>query len=332
VPWAVELSGEHPALARAEARAVAARAGGRAVDADLDRVLLVEGVHPSALAARAALARRVVDARARAAPTVDAVVDAADAVPLDGERFAVRCTRLTEDAGPELARRIERELGEALAERGTVDLDAPERVVRVLVDREAVVGLDRARVDRSAYEDRHVEARPHFSPVSLHPRLARTLVNLAHVGPGDRVWDPFAGTGGIALEAALVGARVTASDLDPEMAEGTRAALSAFDVDGTVLEGDVAEVGEGLATVDAVVTDPPYGRASSTDREALGDLYERFFAAAERGLPTAARLVCVLPDPAAAERAPAGLTVVERHAWYVHASLTRHVLAFRSER
>lgn len=328
VPWAVELSGEHPTLPREEAAQVVRWAGGRVLEADLGRVLVCEGVHPDALAARLALARRVVDARARVAPTADAIVSAADAVPVEGRRFAVRCSRLAEGTAPELVETVERRLGAALDGRGTVDLDDPEVVVRVLIDERAVVGLDRASVDRSAYEARHVEARPHFSPVSLHPRLARALVNLAGVGPGARVWDPFAGTGGIALEAALVGCRVTASDLDPEMVEGTREALAAFDVDATLAEGDVGAVAEDLGRVEAVVTDPPYGRASTTDRESLEGLYERFLAAAADVVAPGGRVVCVLPDPAHADLAPDRLALAGRHAWYVHASLTRHVVAF----
>lgn len=332
MPWAVALSGEHAALARAEVRALTQRAGGRVLDADLDRVVLGEGPPtPAAMAARVALARRVLEVHARVPVDPDAIVDAAGDIPLDGERFAVRCTRLNVDHDADIVGEVERRLGAALDARGTVDLDDPERVVRVLLDREAVVGLDRATVDRSAYEARHVEARPHFSPVSLHPRLARALVNLARVGPGDRVWDPFVGTGGVALEAALVGCRVTASDLDPEMVAGTRKTLDRFDVDATLATGDVGEIAEGMDPVDAVVTDPPYGRASTTDREGIDALYQRFLDASAALLSPGDRLVCVVPDPEKADLAPAALALRETHAWYVHASLTRHVLVFERE-
>lgn len=329
MPWAIELSGEHETLPRAEATALVELEGARVVDAGLDRVLLAEGpLEAARFADRAALAWRVVEVAARTPVDVDAIVDGAAAVELDGSSFAVRCSRLDASLDPGLPPEIERQLGGALEGQARVDLDQPACTVRVLLDREAVVGLERARVDRSAFEARHVEARPYFSPISLHPRLARALVNLAGVAPGDRVWDPFVGTGGLALEVALVGAEAIASDLDTEMLEGTRETLAHFGVEAALHEGDVAEVAARMDPVDAIVTDPPYGRASSTNKEQLGDLYDRFLAAASRTLRPGGRLVCVLPEPERAALAPDELALLEHHEWYVHATLTRHVFVF----
>lgn len=329
VEWAIELSGEHETLARAEARALVEMQGARVQAADLDRVVLASGeLDAGALAARIAFARRVLRVIGQASVPVEEIVEVGREAPVEGERFAVRCTRLDAGLDPSLVGAVEERLGEVLSETGIVDLEAPDRVVRVLLDREAVVGVDAATVDRGAFEDRHVEARPFFSPVSLHPRLARCLVNLAGVEAGDRVWDPFVGTGGVALEAGLVGARVVASDLDADMLEGARSTLSHFDVDAELVEGDVGEVAEGVGRVEAVVTDPPYGRASSTNREEIEALYERFFRAAEDALGPEGRLVGVVPDPELARLAPAGLEKAQEHAWYVHGSLTRHVVVF----
>lgn len=327
---AIELSGEHDTLPLAEARSLARVAGLDVVDASLDRVLLLEGdLDATWWADRIALARRIVDVSARTSPDVDAIVAQAPAIPLDGERFAVRCSRLAADVDPALAQTIEQRLGGALADRGTVDLDAPERTVRVLLAQEALVGVDVARVDRRAFEARHVEARPYFSPVSLHPRLARALVNLSQIRAGERVWDPFVGTGGIALEAALVGAETLASDLDPEMMEGTRETLAHFGCQARLETGDVADVAERVGPVDAIVTDPPYGRASSTNKEELAQLYDRFFTAAANVLAPGGRLVTVLPEPEDAARSGSAFERVEQHAWYVHGTLTRHVTVLK---
>jgi SAM-dependent methyltransferase len=47
--------------------------------------------------------------------------------------------------------------------------------------------------------------------------LAGVLLDAVRVGPGDRVLDVAAGTGNVALRAALAGASVVASDLCPEL-------------------------------------------------------------------------------------------------------------------
>jgi SAM-dependent methyltransferase len=49
------------------------------------------------------------------------------------------------------------------------------------------------------------------------PELGPVLVAACRVGPGDRVLDVAAGTGNAAIPAALAGAKVTATDLTPEL-------------------------------------------------------------------------------------------------------------------
>ncbi|GAA0742209.1 class I SAM-dependent methyltransferase [Dactylosporangium roseum] len=56
------------------------------------------------------------------------------------------------------------------------------------------------------------------------PELGTTLVKACGVGAGQRVLDVAAGSGNAAVPAALAGARVTASDLTPELLAAGRAA------------------------------------------------------------------------------------------------------------
>ena len=180
----------------------------------------------------------------------------------------------------------------------------------------------------AAFGARHVRHRPFFAPVTLHPRLARALVNCAGVGAGALVWDPFCGTGGILLEAGLVGARVAGSDLQSKMVEGTRTTLAAMDVRPERLEaGDVAAAAASIGRVDAVVTDPPYGRGATTNRERPDALYRRFFDAAADALAPGGALVAILPSKEAAALAQ-GFRLEEMHEVPVHRSLTRHVCRF----
>lgn len=316
----VELSAEHETLPLAELRAVVAMQGGRVTSVD-GATALVEGADPAFLARRLALAHAVLE-HWWSGPVADLVpaLSGRDA----GGSFAVRPRRL-DGAQPDASLTdLARSLGAAL--RGRVDLKAPEVDVRVLLaPGGAHAGRLVAEVDRKAFEARHVKHRAHFAPVSLHPRYARTLVNLAQVAAGERAADPFCGTGGLLLEAGLVGARVLGGDLDPRMVAGTRAELERLGVrDAVVAEHDVGELPEWAPGVDAVVSDPPYGRSSTTNREAMDRLYDRFFAAAREALRPGGRLAVIFPSDALRQRAAETFRLVGAHDQRVHRSMTRH--------
>lgn len=316
----VELSAEHETLPLAELRAVVAMRGGRVAAVD-GATALVEGADPTFLARRLALAHAVMEHWwSGPAEGLVGALSGRDA----GGSFAVRPRRL-EGAQPGVSLTdLARTLGAAL--RGKVDLKAPEVDVRVLLAAGgAHVGRLVEEVDRRGFEARHVKHRAHFAPVSLHPRYARTLVNLAQVKEGERAADPFCGTGGLLLEAGLVGARVLASDLDPRMAAGTRAELERLGIrDARVEARDVGELPEWAPGVDVVLSDPPYGRSSTTNRESMDKLYDRFFAAAHAALRPGGRLAVIFPSDALRQRAARTFRLVEWHDQRVHRSMTRH--------
>jgi ubiquinone/menaquinone biosynthesis C-methylase UbiE len=63
----------------------------------------------------------------------------------------------------------------------------------------------------------------HAVATEIIPQLGEALVHATGVGPRDRVLDVAAGTGNVAIPAALAGARVVATDLTPELLERGRA-------------------------------------------------------------------------------------------------------------
>jgi tRNA G10 N-methylase Trm11 len=76
--------------------------------------------------------------------------------------------------------------------------------------------------------------------------------------------DPFCGTGGIAIEAALQGIEVLASDLDPRMVEGTLENLEWAGTSAKVETCGASEIASlwGNKSNCCFVFDPPYGRSS----------------------------------------------------------------------
>jgi tRNA (guanine10-N2)-dimethyltransferase len=178
--------------------------------------------------------------------------------------------------------------------------------------------------------DRKPAKRPFFSPISLAPKLARAMVNLAIVKAGSKILDPFCGTGGILLEAGLMGMHLVGSDLEWNMVEGCQKNLKHFGLnDFKVFRADIGSVVPNLDSmdIDAVVTDAPYGRACGTRGEKVALIYERMFRTASQVLAPGKRLVLAIHDPALLKCGP-DFREVQRIGVRVHRSLTRYLMVF----
>jgi tRNA (guanine10-N2)-dimethyltransferase len=152
------------------------------------------------------------------------------------------------------------------------------------------------------------------------------MVNLAQAGPGTRVVDPFCGTGGILIEAAMLGCLAAGSDLDQGMVAGARTNLDFLGLSAQLARSDVGEFPSVLGgPVDAVVTDPPYGQSTWTGGEGTDALVARLYDATARALPTGRRLVVCLHDEGLLPGDDADLDVEAVYPLRVHRSLTRHI-------
>jgi tRNA (guanine10-N2)-dimethyltransferase len=250
-----------------------------------------------------------------------------ESIDLPSGTIAVRAKRFQGNGSPEEANRLVHKVAEGVTRTRKVDLIRPDLRLRVLWSERLHFYLDECQVDREQFEQRHVRSRPFFSPISLHPRHARALVNLARVKQGETLLDPFCGTGGILLEASLVGAKAIGSDISREMIEGCEANMRHFGAPFHRLEVmDVEEAAEEFGAVDAVATDPPYGRSSTTNKEPVKVLHQRAMGSIGEALSPAGLAGIVLPYPFSANK---GLELVEEHRQRVHRSLDRHYCVLR---
>ena len=189
-----------------------------------------------------------------------------DMGPVEGfpGSFCVRAIGLGEDIKD--MDKLESTAGSVLdTEERDVDLEEPEYFFRLFSTSEGYfLGRRVFRNDGGSFEDRRSHLRPFSSPVSLHPKLARCLVNLSEVCKGGSVVDPFCGTGGILLEAGMMGMEVRGCDIDEVMVEGCTENLDFYGVEEyEIMEEDAFSFLEWLEPgVDAVVTDLPYGKSS----------------------------------------------------------------------
>jgi tRNA (guanine10-N2)-dimethyltransferase len=137
--------------------------------------------------------------------------------------------------------------------------------------------------------------RPFFRSVLVPRRRARCLVNLTGVRPGQRLLDPFCGTGALLVEAGLLGAAAFGSDVDRAMVTGCRANLAFENVPADVRRIDARTLSDWGLVFDAVVTDLPYGRSASTHGVDLPDLFRAFLDAAVGVVREGARVVVMAP-------------------------------------
>lgn len=315
-----ELSGEHPALPRAELAAVLRSFGEAQVLPD-GRVVSVEtGVLPGTLASRLALTHFVHEEIARGA--FSDILDAAAGLSPPGP-FSVRVkSYVTCDGKREMERRVADRI------RGTVDLGDPAVEYAVIITEEGHHLTRRVGwTPRAEFERRRPSRRPFFHPTTLHPRYARALVNLSRCPPGGRLADPFCGTGGILLEAALCGLQARGADVSPAMVAGAAETLEEFNVKAELSVGDVGLLAH-WEGVRAIATDPPYGRAASTQREPLPDLYRRFFAVAAEHARRGAAVAVIVPSSEMVDVGREFLHLEETHVLRVHRSLDRHFCVF----
>jgi len=199
--------------------------------------------------------------------------------------------------------------------------------VRILMSDALQFFISDRKIDRGQFEERKVALRPFFSPISLHPRFARALVNLSRIRKGGRLLDPFCGTGGIAIEAALVGAKVLGSDISQEMITGCMENMAHFGAAWEDMKrADVGHILDVFGKVDAIVTDPPYGRSATTNKEPPLDLHKRALTSMADALKEGGTLAVVFPE--LCHKGRKDLKLREMHIQRVHRSLTRHYCIF----
>ncbi|MFC6716118.1 TIGR01177 family methyltransferase [Natrialbaceae archaeon GCM10025810] len=293
-----------------------------------------------------------------------------EAAPIDREgSVAVRAADVRGSTGISTSE-AERTLGGVLVDRGfSVDLEEPDHVLRVAFSEGVLdVGADEEVTDgrgdllepaegaggESAGERVSVCAlgwleaesvrdfgtraptdKPFFQPGSMDPMLARAVANLACARPGRTLLDPMCGTGGVLVEAGLVGADVVGTDAQEKMALGARENLAHYlerdDPSPTGVPRGSWAVGRGDATrlplkdgaVDGVVFDAPYGRQSKIETHRLEDLVAGALAETRR---VADRAVVVADRSWAAPAMEAGWELEATFERRVHRSLTRYVL------
>ncbi len=218
-------------------------------------------------------------------------------------------------------REFERLIGTMIS--GPVSLDRPAIVYRaILSEDKCYFGKVLFTIDRGIYDVRNPGKRTFFHPGVMMPRMARTLINLTCSHQDDLVLDPFSGTGGILIEAALLGMQTLGTDFDPLMVRGSLQNITGADL----MVADATCLPLRNHTMDAVVTDFPYGQSVCIKKtHSMENLYADALDEIHRVLKVGNRAV-VVTHKDISEIVPSTMTILQRHEQRVHKSLTRRVL------
>ena len=313
-----ELSGENPTLPFAELDCI-----GKVLDQRL-QVAVVESPIPES-AARLAMTHVVSEYLGECEPAIDSFAKLLNDLAIETRQsFAGRAKKVHGgclERNPCSQREFERLIGTMIS--GPVSLENPETEYRAILSEDrCYFGKVLFRNDRGAFNARNPGKRDFFHPGVMMPRIARTLINLTCVREGDILLDPFCGTGGILIEAEMLGTFSVGSDFDPLMADGSRQNVTRTDV----LLADTTHLPFASLSIDAIVTDFPYGQSVCIKKtDTMDNLYADALEEICRVLKPGCR-AAVVTHRDISGIARQYMTILQQHEHRVHKSLTRRIL------
>ena len=119
-----------------------------------------------------------------------------------------------------------------------VNLEKPGTKIDFIFNKKIVIaGLFLNNIDKS-FLNRKAHLRPSLHPTSLHPGLAKACINLTELEKGT-ILDPFCGSAGILIEAALMKFNIIGYDLDKTQLKRAKINLDHYKIKNYKLINDV---------------------------------------------------------------------------------------------
>ena len=181
------------------------------------------------------------------------------------------------------------------------------------------------------YLTRMPKLRPIKMPYTLKSDMARAAINMLKLKEGI-ILDPFCGIGGILLEATDMGFEIIGNDISWNDLKYFKKNFDHYYPKTSYIRILADSKTQFLKenTVDAIVTDIPYGKCS---RKLGTDLYEKFLQSAKQYLKPNKRLVIIYANftqfkPLALKYFDEVVEIEE----YINKSMTRHILVLENRR
>lgn len=181
------------------------------------------------------------------------------------------------------------------------------------------------------FEERLPHKREGLKPISLHPRLARCLVNLLGTERGTIV-DPFCGTGGILLEGLLSGNKVKGYDISDGMLDISRKNIESFNIEKEKYELENRDFFENNLKINFLVSDLPYGKNTTNIADGF---YLDFMLHLDKIIGK--RAVIVVPDSVHIKQMFElhdfkNMKLIDTFTYYIHKSMTKLICVINCDR
>ena len=231
-----------------------------------------------------------------------------------------------------------------------VNLENPKtEIILFFLKGKVYCGLLAKKIDYD-FDLRKAHKRPFPHPSSLHPKVARALVNLSEIKEGEILLDPFCGTGGFLIEAGLMNIKSIGYDINKIMIKGCKDNLEYFKIQNfKIFHKNALKI---FHRFDCAVTDLPYGLNSNAmtgyekdwkrfrlnkkiqTKNFVRDLekfYLKFLKNLRKGLKNGRKAVIVFPSYVNYKRLlkQSKFKIEFELSNYVHRSLTRKIMKIR---
>jgi tRNA (guanine10-N2)-dimethyltransferase len=199
-----------------------------------------------------------------------------------------------------------------------VSLENPDvTVLLIRTETESIIGIvEHKKSVRGKSESRR--KRPYFHPVALEPKLCRAMINLTMIKEGNTILDPFCGTGSVMLEANNMKINSIGCELSSKMCQGALTNLR--NSNSFLINCDALSLPLKMDSIDAIVTDLPYGMAASTLKRRPKELLNEFLDVTKQLKGKRCCIMCRKGDE------PKFPNIVEQYDIYEHKSLTRKLM------
>ena len=251
---------------------------------------------------------------------IDAILGNLDEIDIGEKSFAIRQI----DGNKLKSEEISILIGEKISINNKTELRDPDVTILFYKNKKFNISLTYDDWD-TGYKKclkHHISHRPYFSPISIHPRIARAMVNLSNCNYKEPVIDPFCGTGGILIEGADMGFNVVGIDLKEKMIEFSKGNLKHYEFEANLINSDFKEIKN--MDFSSIVCDPPYGIASTTGGESIGELMKRCLDVFQSAMKKKQRLVIAVSNASIVRHK--NLKLLHKFEWYIHKSLTRNII------